>query len=143
MPPAALRVPPNATIFCHSLQKEGSFFTADHHPKLGTAAHIHGAPRHPSAVERPHGTHWGLAQEAVAAVPGLPCVPCSHQQQPPLTGLQAEVVPSSAIRGYSASSALITVSSSLITVVMTGLWPVNSFKETSHFWRGREILLWV
>lgn len=57
--------------------------------------------------------------------------------------LQAEVVPNSAIRGYSASSALITVSSSLITVVMIGLWPVNSLKETSHYRRGREILLWV
>lgn len=65
MPPAALKVPPKATVFCHSLQKEGSFLTADHHPKLGTASHIHGALRHHPAVERPHGGSWGLAQEAV------------------------------------------------------------------------------
>lgn len=46
-------------------------------------------------------------------------------------------------RGYYASSVLVTVSSSLITVVMIGLWPVNSYKETSHYRRGRKILLWV
>lgn len=136
MPPAALRVPPNANISCHSLQKEGSFLRADDHPKPATPAHIHGAPRHPPAVERPNGAHWGLAQEAVWQL----CQASLYPLHPPL---QREVVPSSAIRGYSASSALITVSSSLITVVMIGLWPVNSFKETSHYRRGREILLWV
>lgn len=132
------------SIFSCSSQKEGSFLPADHHPELGTPAHIHGALRHPPAVERPHGA-WHKRQYGSSARPALCPLypPLGHQQSLPLIGLQAEVVPSSAIRGYSASSALITVSSSLITVVMIGLWPVNSFKETSHYRRGREILLWV
>ena len=95
---------------------------------------------HVAPVGAWHERQCGLCQAcpvSPAPTPGLSAVTTSHRTAGKSCSKPCKH------RGYYASSVLVTVSSSLITVVMIGLWPVNSFKETSHYRRGREILLWV
>lgn len=144
-PPAALQVPPNT-----SLQREGSFLTKRQQEITMSWAHWLTSTGLLSfsllweAHVAPSGA-WGERQRGLCQVcpvspapaPGPSAVIASHRT----TGKSCSKLCKH--RGYYASSVLVTVSSSLITVVMIGLWPVNSFKETSHYRRGRQILLWV
>lgn len=153
MSPAALQVPPNTSIFWHSSQRESSFLTKGEQEITMNWAHqlismallsfsllwtTYHAFSLPSRA-------WHERQHDLWPAPGMPCVPCTHLWTTSSNWLSQDcrqkLFKLCKHRGYYTSSVLVTVSSSLITVVMIGLWPVNSFKETNHYRMGRLTLL--